>query len=221
MEFFKTLHTRKSCRYFKDGAVVPDEVLHKVLEAAARSASSKNVQPWRVTLIEKGVLDALREECLSAFDNGQKPSEPFVTYPEPLPDEWKALAREVGFGLFSHKGIGRDDHEKRALHYRENAHFFHASQVLILSTRSDAEKGTFLDCGMFLGGLLNGLTAEGYAACPMYFGVSYPDIIEKHCQLPEGNIPICAIPIGVEEDAEVNTFTTTRKPISDWFKRVI
>ncbi|MGL1901877.1 MAG: nitroreductase family protein [Fibrobacterales bacterium] len=221
MDFFKTLHSRKSCRYFKEGSVVPQEVLHKILEASARSASSKNVQPWRMTLIEGGALGTLKDEYLRAFDEGTKPTEPFVTYPEPLPDEWKTLAREVGFGLFAHKGIGRDDHEKRALHYRENAHFFHASQVLILTTRGDAEKGTFLDCGMFLGSLLNGLTAEGYAACPMYFGVSYPEIIEKHCQLPEGDLLICAIPIGIAKDAHVNTFTTTRKPVSDWFKRVI
>jgi len=217
MDFFDALNSRKSCRYFNSDELVPQNSLEKILTAAGKSASSKNVQPWGISLLQGEPLNQFKEEYLKSFDEKRKPNPPFNAYPEPLPDVWKALAREVGFSLFAHKGIERRDIEKRQLHYRENALFFHAPQLLYLTTRKDAERGTLLDCGMFLGSLLNGLVAEGFACCSMYFGVMYPEIVAKHISLSSDEMPICAIAIGKEAGEPVNEFRSSRRPLKEWF----
>jgi len=105
VDFFDALSTRKACRYFQSDKPVPGPVLEKILLAASCSASSKNVQPWRISLLQGSALSEFRDEYTKKFDEKAEPNPPFKAYPEPLPDEWLSLAREVGYALFAHKGI--------------------------------------------------------------------------------------------------------------------
>ncbi len=124
MEFFEALSARHSSRAFVPGELVPRDVLDKVLEGAARSASSKNVQPWGVCVLQGNALEKFRKEYSRAYDSGQNSNRPFQTDPVPLPEVWDQRAKELGKDVFAHKGVDRDDKEKRQEHARRNFIFF-------------------------------------------------------------------------------------------------
>lgn len=215
----EALHSRRSIREFEE-ELVPSALLRSLVEAAGRAPSSKNTQPWRLTLAQGPVLEALRSDYLSAFD-AKLPGRPAYRYsPEPLPETWQERAKATGLGIFKHKGIGRDEIEKRRAHDRENFRFFGAKQVFFLGTLETAYSyGTFLDCGFVLGNLMLALDANGYGSCPQYSTMIYPELLKKHLPGNQDTLFIAALPFGRPKAGSlVNQFQPARLSVEEWFK---
>lgn len=213
------MKSRRSIREFED-TLVPMDVIEQLVEAAGNAPSSKNTQPWKLFLVQGAALEALRAEYCAAFDAGV-PGKPEYTYsPNPLPDAWSHRARECGMGIFQHKGIGREDKEKRRAHDRANFEFFGAQQVFFLATEKNSYSyGTFLDCGLVFDNLMLGLTAQGFGSCPQFSTMSYPEILKKHIPGSENALFIAALPFGVpRKDSVVNGFQPKRLATAEWFK---
>jgi len=66
MDVYEAIRTRQSIRRYKD-APVPDDVLHRVLDAARLAPSAGNKQPWRFVVVREA---AVREQLAKAA-NGQ------------------------------------------------------------------------------------------------------------------------------------------------------
>jgi len=217
----EAMHARRSIREFEDELVAPDAI-RQLVEAAGRAPSSKNTQPWRLSLVQGGALEALRSDYLAAFDSN-RPGKPGYRYsPDPLPESWKERAKDVGIGLFKHKGIGRDELDKRRAHDRENFRFFGARQVFFLGTQESAySHGTFLDCGFVLDNLMLGLVALGLGSCPQFSVMAYPDLLKKHIPDSGDTLFIAALPFGrPKTGSHVNEFQPARLPLDAWFKVV-
>jgi nitroreductase len=217
----EAMHQRRSIREF-DPELVSLETVRQIVEAAGRAPSSKNTQPWRLFLLRGPPLDDLRADYLAAFDSGRPRQPPYRYSPETLPEPWMARARAVGIGIFQHKGIGRDDAEKRRAHDRENFRFFGARQVFFLATQESAfSYGTFLDCGFVLDNLMLGLASLGLGSCPQFSAMAYPDLLKKHITGSEGALFIAGLPFGrPKPGSHVNAFQPSRLPIDEWFKVV-
>jgi nitroreductase len=209
---------RKCIREFSPEPI-PDAILLELVEKAGRAPSSKNTQPWSLHLLRGDALEALRTDYLATFDTGDKPRPSYQYSPEPLPEAWMERARQVGFSLFEHKGIGREDRDKRKAHNRENFRFFGAPNMFYLSTTRDFEPGTLMDCGMFIQNLMVLLAGNGYGSCPMYSAVFYPDVVARHLGLDDSTLLLCGLAAGTPlPQSHVNKFDTIREPISNWFK---
>lgn len=215
----EAMHARRSIREFEPEPV-PADTIRQIVDAAGHAPSSKNTQPWRVYLVEGAALAALRSDMLAAFDAGQPPKPDYRYSPDPLPEAWLARARAVGFGIFKHKGIGRDEADKRRAHDRENFHFFGAPQVFFLCTQASAfSYGTFFDCGFVLNNLMLGLASLGYGSCPQYSAVVYPELLRRHIPGAEDTLFIAGLPFGrPKAGSHVNGFQPARLPIDEWFK---
>ncbi len=217
----EAMHSRRSIREFEN-ELVPLEIVRKLVEAAGRAPSSKNTQPWKLFMLQGKALEALRADYLAAFDSNTPGKPPYRYGPEKMPDAWMARARATGFGIFQHKGIGRDDVEKRRAHDRENFRFFGARQMFFLGTQESAfSSGTFLDCGFVLDNLMLGLTALGLGSCPQFSVMVYPDLLKKHIPGSEDTLFIAGLPFGKPmPGSHVNEFQPDRLPIDEWFKIV-
>jgi nitroreductase len=215
---FEAMHQRRSIREF-DSGLVSMEIVRQVVEAAGRAPSSKNTQPWRLFLLQGKALDDLRADYLAAFDAGRPGKPPYRYSPETLPESWMARARACGLGLFKHKGIGRDDVEKRRAHDRENFRFFGARQVFFIATQESAYSyGTFMDCGFVLDNLMLGLASLGFGSCPQFSAMAYPDLLKKHIPGSEDALFIAALPFGTPLPGSlVNGFQPPRLPVDAWF----
>jgi len=218
MNVLEALHARRSIREF-ESELVPADTVRQIVEAAGRAPSSKNTQPWKLYLVQGAALDALRADYLAAFDAG-RPGKPDYRYsPDPLPDVWMARARETGYGIFKHKGIGRDDAEKRRAHDRENFRFFGAPQVFFLGTTAPTPTpGTFMDCGFVLDNLMLSLASLGYGSCPQFSVMIYADLLRQHLPDSASTLFIAGLPFGrPKPGSHVNTFQPARLPLTDWF----
>jgi nitroreductase len=172
--------------------------------------------------VQGAALEALRADYVAAFEAG-KPGKPGYQYsPNPLPETWAARAKATGVGIFKHKGIGREDAEKRRAHDRENFRFFGAQQVFFLGTQENAfSHGTFLDCGFVLDNLMLGLTSLGYGSCPQFSVMVYPDLLKKHIPNSTDTLFIAGLPFGrPKAGSNVNAFQPVRESIDSWFKTI-
>ena len=213
---------RKSIRAFTS-EIVPADIVQAIVLGANRAPSSKNTQPWKLILVQGAALENLRSDYLSAFIGGVKPATfEYVYSPDPLPDAYKKRAVELGKAFLIHKGIGRQDKEKRREHDSENYKFFGAKQVFFLAlNKGEYALGTFLDCGLFFQALITELDNRGLGCCPQYSVMTYPDLLRKHIPDSENLMFLLALPFGYpQKDHIANTFVSQREPLESFFRVV-
>jgi len=212
---------RKSVRAFT-GEIVPADVVQSIVLGASRAPSSKNTQPWKLILVQGQALENMRLDYLTGFNNGKAPSFEYAYSKEPLPETFKTRAIELGKAFLAHKGIGREDKEKRKEHDSQNYRFFDAKQVFFLAVnRDEYGQGTFLDCGLFLQALITELYKRGLGCCPQYSVMAYPDLLSKHIPRSENLLFLLALPFGYPQvNHVVNTFVSKREPLENFFRVV-
>lgn len=214
-DLLKLLKERYSCRGYLPRVPEKEKILQAV-EAASYAASSKNTQPWKLHVATGPACDKVREALCAAFDGGAKPGADFKYSPDEMPPEWVARGREIGFALFAHKGIGRDDKEARRAHDRENFRLFGASAVAVLTVPRSAERGNYLDAGQFLGSLILALRAVGMESVPMFSVANYPSALRATLPIPDDRAVVCALAFGYADPAaHVNAFRTGREKPED------
>ena len=60
MNTFETIHSRRSIRKYKAGAIIPKEDIKQILEAAMMAPSACNTRPWEFVVVEnRETLDAI------------------------------------------------------------------------------------------------------------------------------------------------------------------
>ena len=212
---------RKSLRAFT-GEIVPVDVVQTIVLGANRAPSSKNTQPWNLILVQGTALENLRTDYLAAFLGGKPPAYEYTYNPDPLPEAYKKRAIELGKAFLIHKGIGREDKEKRREHDSENYKFFGAKQVFFLTVnKAEYAQGTFLDCGLFLQALITELDSRGLGCCPQYSVMVYPDLLHKHIPNSGDQMFLLALPFGYpQKDHIANTFVSQREPLDAFFRVV-
>jgi len=209
---------RKSIRAFTE-EIAPVDLVQEMVLGANRAPSSKNTQPWKLMLVQGQALENLRADYLDAFNSGKQVAFEYIYSPDPLPEAYKKRAIELGKAFLTHKGIGREDKEKRKEHDSENFKFFGAKQVFFLAVnKGEYANGTLLDCGLFLQALITELNSKGLGCCPQYSVMAYPDLLRKHIPNSENLLFLLALPFGYpKKDSVTNMFTSKREPLENFF----
>ncbi|MDD7987524.1 nitroreductase [Lentisphaera marina] len=212
---------RHSVRAFSD-RLVTKEQLEQAIDYARYAASSKNMQPWQIAICQGDILKKLSHELILAAQSGQKPApELGESKDSPIPDLYMNRARQCGYSLFQHKGIERHDKEARLDHWCENYRFFGATTVIFFYYDHTLPQHCLIDMGIFLERLMQGLEQQGLSSCPQASLVSFPDILDKHIDMPQELSPIFGLSLGYEEvDQHINTFRTEKLSVNEitkWF----
>lgn len=215
MDVLDSMKNRHCARAFLP-EVPSREAIARAVLAAGTAASSKNGQPWTLHVALGAACDRVRDALCAAFDAGTPSAAEYRYSPAEMPKDMMDRARACGIGLFAHKGIGREDKAGRHLHDRENFRLFGANAFALLTLPKVAEKGTFLDGGLFLGQFLLALRAEGLEATPMYSVAGYPQVLRQEMSIPDDRLVVCGVAFGFEDpDGHVNTFRTGREPVEN------
>lgn len=187
--------------------------LEQIFAAASHAASSKNTQPWQVAVVTGSTKDQLSSAMCKKFDADEFDGEDYTYMIDPMPPEFKQRARECGYGIYQTKGIAREDSAARKAHFRENYTFFNAPVGLIFHLPKGAERGNFLDMGLFMQNVMLGITAEGLGACPQFSISAYSKTVREILKL-DARIIVCGMAVGYpDESAVVNTFIPNRLPV--------
>lgn len=223
MELLRTRHAKRA--FLKD-ETIPIEKIRTILGAAAEgSPSTKNTQPWGVSIVRGQLLEDLRNLLLSKFDAGELDNPEYSNRPSnPTVKEFDDKVASYGKELFAWKGIDRYNEAQRNEHERVNYECFGASTLLLLHIPNRAVPGTFIDAGLFLQSVLLGFHAYGYGACPQYSMAKFSKTLKEFHKdrnikplIPEDRILVCGISVGcIDPDAKINSFSPSRVPADAW-----
>eukprot|EP01035_Chromulina_nebulosa_P033787 gene33787-45244_t len=208
------LAARYSCRAYKPEQV-PRATIERVLQAAQRTASWCNSQPWQVTITSGGATKAFRDVLYPVAASGVPNAGDF-----PFPREYRGVyldrRRESGFQLYNTLGIARGDKAAYAQQALQNFNFFGAPHVAIITT--DEALGVYgaVDCGAYVSNFMLAAQALGLATVPQAALAFHSDVVRKHFGLGDDRRVVCGISFGfADSDNKVNSYRTTRAALPD------
>jgi nitroreductase len=204
---------RHSVRAYRDQPV-PRAALEKVLRIAGHAPSGTNAQPWHVYVLQGARKAALTAELLRLHEAGAPQDREYFYYPETWRDPYLARRRACGFGLYATLGIGKGEKARMHEQHGQNWRFFGAPVGLMFAVDADLEKGSWLDCGMFIQSVMVAARGEGLATCPQAAFAYQAHTVKRIVGIPATQTLICGMALGYEDtSAVVNTFVPAREPL--------
>jgi nitroreductase len=220
MDVFEAVSSRIACRQFIDKPVDRD-IVHDLIQGAARAASSLNLQPWNVYAVTGEALrKIIREVSETVACRDWRTFE--TEYPECPRELWEPYDRrrcDFGSQLYGALGINRDDVKGRLEQVKRNFMFFDAPVGAFITIDRRLGPGQWAD----LGGYLNTLTllARGYGldTCPQVLWIRMHEIVRASLSIPPEQMLYCGVAIGYgDRRHEVNSFRTRRAAVSEFCK---
>ena len=209
MEILRAIQERRSTRKFKSDPV-PRATIEEILQAAQRSPSAINTQPWECWVVGGETAKQLAREIYQAGKNGEAPRNDFDA-----PTEWKEVhmnrMRENGKRLFALLGIDRQDQEGKKAFALSMYNFYDAPQVIFVCLDEGLGYYSILDCGCFVQTICLMATSKGLGTCILESAVRYPEIIRKYLSIPAQKKILVGIAIGhTDHEAIINQFESNR-----------
>jgi nitroreductase len=207
------LDERFSCRAFRP-APVPRPIIERILQAAQRTASWCNSQPWQVVIASGEAKEKFRKYIYAAASSGADDGD------FPMPREYRGVylerRRESGFQLYNTLGITRGDRAAYAKQALENFNFFGAPHVAIVHT--DEALGVYgaIDCGAYVGNFMLAAQALGVGTIPQAALARQSGLIRRHFSLGDDRRVVCGISFGyADRDHRINGYRTSRASVAE------
>lgn len=215
-ELTELLARRTSVRAYTNDPV-QRATLDRICLAARRAPSGANLQPGRFHILKGAPLDALKARLLTAQENAEPVDLEYSYFPKVMPPELKDRQRRAGFALYKALGIERRDTQARRDQFAKNYAFFDAPIGIVVTIDRTMGKGCFMDLGMSIMAFLLAAQDEGLGTTGIGALANYGRIAHQHLELPENEMIVCGIALGVPDiSAKVNGFRTDRQPLPDF-----
>jgi nitroreductase len=208
------LASRYSCRAFRSDPV-PRLTIERILNAAQKTASWCNSQPWQLAIASGAATQKFRDAIYGAASGG-KPNTGDFPFPREYRGVYLARRRESGFQLYNSLGIPRGDKAGYAKQALENFNFFGAPHVAIVHT--DEALGVYgaIDCGGYVTSFMLAAQAVGVATIPQAALAFHSELVRQHFGLGDDRRVVCGISFGFpDRDHKANSYRTTRARVAD------
>lgn len=207
---------RRSARAFLSQPV-PAKLIQEIIEVARRTASSSNMQPWRLSVMAGADLDRLRADVRQSLAaNPASEGSEYKIYAANLKDPYNRRRIKCAEDLYATIGIARENKMARLMQFAQNFNFFGAPVGMILSIDRSMEQGQWADVGMFLQSILLLAHERGLAACPQAAWASMHKTVRAHLELPEEWMVFCGISLGYPDPSQpINGLVTERAEFAD------
>ncbi|MBI2869146.1 MAG: nitroreductase [Chloroflexi bacterium] len=214
MDILEAIRERKSVRGFRPDPV-PKEVIAAVLRAAGRSPSSRNTQPWEITVVAGEPLDNIRQENVESLYLEGRINPDIST--ERYTGRFRERQRELAKQLFGLLGIAREDMEGRYRWQERGLRFFDAPVALIMACDSSLDRlRSQFDLGCVTQTICLAALASGLGTCIEDAGVTYIDVIRKHTGIPESKRVVIGVALGYPDpDYPANRLATPREKLEN------
>ncbi len=215
MEFDEVYSQERVTRKFTNRKV-NEKLLADIIERAQQSPSLLNSQPWKVYLLAGDALANLRKEVMQQIKDKVEPHEDFVKMLslnwDPYPSQNMAAVGASQPYFF---------HNKMDLFTESNNTMFNAQDVAFLTIPEASPAWSVYDLGVFSQSIMLLAINEGLAVMPAHSMVSYPELVRKYADIPNGEIIGMAIGLGYKDKAaEVNDpkYVPARLPFKKIYK---
>jgi nitroreductase len=208
------LHERYSVRAFRPDPV-PREIIEHVLNAAQRTASWCNSQPWQVLIASGEAKERFRKLIYAEAASGAGDGHDF-TPPREYLGVYLDRRRESGFQLYNSLGIARGDKAAYAKQALENYNFFGAPHVAIVHTTEPLGVYGAIDCGAYVSNFMLAAQALGLGTIAQAALARHSRLVRQHFNLGDDRRVVCGISFGFSDHAhKANSYRTTRASIAD------
>jgi nitroreductase len=210
--FERLLNARASCRGFL-ATPVPAELVERILQAAQRTPSWNNVQPWKVIVTQPAATERLRAALAEP-----QPEESGFEIPPPAEYHGVYLERRraCGYGLYAAVGIAKGDREASARQAAQNFRLFGAPHVAIVT--SDRQLGTYgvLDCGAWVNNFMLAAASHGVATIAQAALATRSAFLRRWFDIAPDRQVVCGISFGyADHEHPANRFRTTRAGLDE------
>jgi len=219
MNVIEALQARHSTRAFKPQKVDRATII-KILEAANRSPSWANTQPWEFFVASGEPLERLRTRFLENYRKGEP-----VKFDIPAPQSWPEThlnrTKQMGAERFAVLGIERDDQEARAKVAELNFHFFDAPVVIFACMDRNLSPWSLFDMGSVSQSIMLAAQHYGLNTIPAIMLVAYPEIIRQELNIPDNLTIVIGIALGYADPDNIqNKYITKRRSLEEFVKFV-
>src|SRR5262245_26956128 len=150
MDVYEAVTSRRAVRGFTDEPV-SQEVLERVLAAAAWSPSGSNLQPWHTYVVTGAKLAELKKLAVERVATGVPWDErEYEMYPPELKSPYRERRSAFGKERYSALGIAREDWEARQRAAIANWDYFGAPAGLFVYIDREMGPAQWADVGMYL-----------------------------------------------------------------------
>ncbi|KZD22352.1 nitroreductase [Tardiphaga robiniae] len=208
------LASRYSCRAYKTKQV-PRDIIDRILNAAQKTASWCNSQPWQVTITSGNATMKFRD-VLYPVAAASTPSTGDFEFPREYRGVYLDRRRESGFQLYNTLGIARGDKAAYAEQALQNFNFFGAPHVAIIT--SDEALGVYgaVDCGGYVNNFMLAAQALGLATVPQAALAFHSAVVRQHFGMSDDRRVVCGISFGYpDREHKVNSYRTNRAQLDD------
>lgn len=192
-------------------------LIREIIDIARRTASSSNMQPWRLAVMAGPDLDRLRvavRQSLAA--NPAAEGSEYKIYASKLKDTYDRRRIKCAEDLYGTIGISRENKMARLMQFARNFDFYGAPVGMILSIDRTMEHGQWADVGMFLQSILLLAHERGLAACPQAAWAAMHRTVRAHLSLPEEFIVFCGVSLGYADPSQpINGLITERAALEE------
>jgi nitroreductase len=211
--------SRRSIRAFLPNTVDRRDI-EEILRVASRAPSGSNTQPWKVYVLTNEPLREMTDEIVDAFlhpDPSKHYTEQYRYYPDQWHSPYQERRRAVGLALYQLLGLGKEDKAGMREQHARNFKFFDAPVGLVFSIDASMNTGSYIDFGCFLQNIMTAARARGLDTCPQAAFNAYHSIIRKHAKIPESEVLMCCMALGVADPSKVeNTLVSEREPVENF-----
>jgi nitroreductase len=215
MDVLEAIQARRSVRDFLAKPVPQDTVLC-ILEAAMRSPSGGNGQPWEIFVASGKSLERIRtayQERAQAIPGGPGPG---IQPPPPTPQP--AIIRQRMETIRSERmkllGLDPADPASGRVFMEWGARLYGAPVLVVVCM--DQALSSYLDIGLLLQTIC--LAAQGYGVDSLIASslVRHADILNQELGIPENLKIVTGIGLGyANPESIINTYHSPRRPIED------
>ena len=213
MDALECINTRMSIRKFKPDPV-PQELLNHVIEAALRSPSYKNSQPWEVTVVTGEKKDKLAQMLVDLVEKESDPS-PDIPHPEFWPPEQEARIKDHISKRCESIGLNLRNPEERQEALLDNFRFFDAPAVIFLYQDNSLSQWSLFDMGLFAQTLMLAAHALGLGTVPQALLTNYPVETKNFLGIEQSKRLVLGISIGYPDlNDKSNGYFSSRVDVS-------
>lgn len=214
MNVYDAVTSRRAVRGFTDEPV-PEDVLRRVLSAAAWSPSGSNLQPWRIYVVTGEPLERRKKIATARVAAGDPWDErEYQLYPPELKSPYAERRSAFGKERYSALGIQGDDWEARQHAAIANWDCFGAPAALFCYIDRELGRPQWADVGMYLQTVMLLLRAEGLHSCPQMAWSQLRETVADVLNPPDDLMLFCGVSIGYE-DPDVGYVRTGRAPLEE------
>ncbi|MCL2402576.1 MAG: nitroreductase [Oscillospiraceae bacterium] len=208
MNVTEAVISRRSIRAFTPDAV-SKELLMEIFEAAVRTPSWANSQPWDVFVASGETLDRIRTAYVENYKNAVPPTAEIER-----PIEWPEAAKKRTQGLGP--DMQRDCGDAASQFMVLNQNMFYAPTVIFLCLDKLYAHWGLYDLGAYAQSVVLLAQERGLSTIPAITAVAYPDVLRRELNIPDNLNVAIGIPIGyVDESNKINNFNSGRSPLSE------